>query len=128
MRIRAYSYEPGTVNYPGVMIAPGQALPRVHMMICCPGATSLPRGKFMSSDHYEFIRIPLVFTQIVTENEFYTLLLISGAFSNFLLENLFQILKMSMRKTALAPGQLLRSVYMEKSCLGKAGYPVLDSG
>ena len=26
---------------PGVMIAPGQALPRVHMMIC-----TLPRGKF----------------------------------------------------------------------------------
>ena len=26
-----------------------------------------------------------------------------------------------MRKTALAPGQLLRSVYMEKSYLGKAG-------
>ena len=37
---------PGTVNYPGVMIAPGQALPRVHMMICCPGAT-LPRGKLI---------------------------------------------------------------------------------
>ena len=35
---------------------------------------------------------------------------------------------MSMRKTALAPGQLLRSVYMEKSYLGKAGYPVLDKG
>ena len=31
-----------------------------------------------------------------------------------------------MRKTALAPGQLLRSVYMEKSCLGKAGYPPLE--
>ena len=35
---------------------------------------------------------------------------------------------MSMRKTALAPGQLLRSVHMEKSYLGKAGYPVLDNG
>ena len=33
----ACSHEPETVNYPGVMIAPGQALPRVHMMICCPG-------------------------------------------------------------------------------------------
>ena len=31
---------------------------------------------------------------------------------------------MSMRKTTLAPGQLLRSVHMEKSHLGKAGYPV----
>ena len=31
---RACSHEPGTVNYPGVMIALGQALPRVHMMIC----------------------------------------------------------------------------------------------
>ena len=62
--LRACSHEPGTVNYPGVMIAPGQALPPVHMMISCPGASS------SSSDHYEFIRIPLVFAQIVTENEF----------------------------------------------------------
>ena len=29
-----------------------------------------------------------------------------------------------MRKTAFAPGQLLRSVHMERSYLGKAGYPV----
>ena len=45
--LRACSHEPGTVNYPGVMIAPGQALPRVHMMICCPGAT-LPRVNFIA--------------------------------------------------------------------------------
>ena len=41
----ACSHEPGTVSYLEVMIARGQALPRVHMMVCCPGAT-LPRGKF----------------------------------------------------------------------------------
>ena len=35
---------------------------------------------------------------------------------------------MSMSKTALAPGQLLRSVHMEKSYHGKAGYPVLYKG
>ena len=45
--LRACSHEPGTVNYPRVMIAPGQALPRVHMMICCPGAT-LPRVNFIA--------------------------------------------------------------------------------
>ena len=66
--------------------------------------------------------------QIVTENEFLTHLIISGAFWNFLLRNLFQTLIMSMRKTALAPGQLLRSVQMEKNYLGKAGYPVLYNG
>ena len=44
--LRACSHEPGTVNYPRVMVAPGQVLPRVHMMICCPGAT-LPRVKFI---------------------------------------------------------------------------------
>ena len=33
-----------------------------------------------------------------------------------------------MRKTTLAPGQLLRSVHMEKSYLGKAVYPVLYNG
>ena len=52
IRVRACSHEPGTVNCPRVMIVPGQALPRVHMMICCPGqccpgSTSLPRGKFI---------------------------------------------------------------------------------
>ena len=31
---------------------------------------------------------------------------------------------MSMRKTTIAPGQLLRSVHMEESYLGKAGYPL----
>ena len=35
---------------------------------------------------------------------------------------------MSMRKTTHAPGQLLRSVHMEKSYLSKAGYPVLYNG
>ena len=35
---------------------------------------------------------------------------------------------MSMRETTLAPGQLLRSVHMQKSYLGKAGYPVLYNG
>ena len=46
-KLRASSHEPGTVNYPGAMIAPGQALPRVHMMICCPGAM-LPRVNFIA--------------------------------------------------------------------------------
>ena len=45
--VRACSHETGAVNYPGVMIAPGQALPRVHMMICCPGAT-LPLDNFIA--------------------------------------------------------------------------------
>ena len=43
-----------------------------------------------SSDHYELISIPVVFTQIVTENELSTHLPISGAVWNFLLSlNLF---------------------------------------
>ena len=60
----------------GVMIAPGQALPRVHMMICCPGGKVAlgqlhwPGASLWSSDHYEIISISLVFTQIVTVNEF----------------------------------------------------------
>ena len=46
--LRACSHEPRTVNYPGVIIAQGQVLPRVHMMICCPEATtSLPQGKLI---------------------------------------------------------------------------------
>ena len=52
LHLRACSHEPGTVNYPGVMIAPGQALPRVHMMICCPGVT-LPRVNFIAPGQVE---------------------------------------------------------------------------
>ena len=40
--LRACSHEPWTVYYPSVMITPRQALPRVHMIICCPWATSPP--------------------------------------------------------------------------------------
>ena len=47
----------------------------------------------------------------------YLFLVLSGT---LLLENLFQTLIMSIRKTTLAPEQLLRSVHMEKSYLGKA--------
>ena len=67
--LRACSHDPGTVNYTGVMLAPGQALPRVRThddllsrgnvapgQLHCPGASS------SSSDHYEFIRIPSGFT------------------------------------------------------------------
>ena len=35
------------MNNPGVMVAQGQVLPRVQMMICCPGAT-LPRANFIA--------------------------------------------------------------------------------
>ena len=60
-QLRTCSHEPGTVNYPGVMIAPGQALPRVHMMIRYPGAMfapgqlHCPGASSSKSDHYEFI-------------------------------------------------------------------------
>ena len=40
--------ESGPVHMdPGQLTTPGQALPRVHMMICCPGAT-LPRVNFIA--------------------------------------------------------------------------------
>ena len=42
-----------------------------------------------SSGHCELISVPVVFIQIVTENEFSTHLPISGAVWNFLLRNLF---------------------------------------
>ena len=50
----ACSHECGTVNYPQVMIAPGQALPRVHMIVA-PGQLHCPGASSTSSDHYEFI-------------------------------------------------------------------------
>ena len=55
----------------------------------------------------------------------YLFLVLSGTFFP---ENLLQTLIMSMRKTTLAPGQLLGSVHMERNYLGKAGCPVLYNG
>ena len=52
----------------------------------------------------------------------YLFLVFSGTFNGKIL---FQTLIMSMHMTTLARGQPLRSVHMEKSYLGKAGYPVL---
>ena len=54
----------------------------------------------------------------------YLFLVLSGIFIGKFIPTLI----MSMRKTALAPGQLLRSVHMEKCYLSKAGYPVLYNG
>ena len=51
----------------------------------------------------------------------YLFLVLSGTFY----WQINSTLIMSMRKTTLAPGQLLRSVHMEKSCLGKALYNVV---
>ena len=132
-QLGACSHEPGTVNYPGVMISPGQVLPRVHMMICCPGATlrrvnCIAPGQVQGHLITTKLSESFSFAQIVIENELLTRLPISGAFWNFLLENLFQTLIMSMRKTTRVLGQLLRSVHMEKSYLGKAGYLVLYNG
>ena len=58
--LRACSHGPGTVNYPRVMIAPGQALSRVHMFLLSRGNVALgqlhcPRASSSKSDHYEFI-------------------------------------------------------------------------
>ena len=56
----------------------------------------------------------------------YLYLVLSGI--TYLLGNLFETLVMRTHKTTLAPGQLLRSVHMEKSYLGKASYLVLYNG
>ena len=77
MKLRACSHESGTVNYPGAMIASGQALPHVHMIICCPWASS------SSSDHYESILIPLVLyklLQLMNFKHFYLFLVLSETF------------------------------------------------
>ena len=52
-----------------MICCPGQALPHVHMMICCSGAT-LPRGKFMVIWSLRNYLNFFSFTQTVTENEF----------------------------------------------------------
>ena len=84
--LRACSHEPGTVNYPGASVTSRSHDDLLSRGNVAPGQLHCPGLSSSLSDHYEFILIPLVFTQIVTENEFYTRLHISGAFWNFLLE------------------------------------------
>ena len=119
--LRACSHEPGTVNYPGARVTSlsHDSLLSLGNVLHCPGASS------SSSDHYEFLYFLHKLLQRMNFIHVYTFLVHSGT---FYWKNLFQTLIMSMRKTTLAPGQLLRSVHMEKSYLGKAGYPVLYNG
>ena len=86
--VRACSHEPGTVNYPGAIIGPASVTSCSHDDLLsrgnvAPGQLHCPEASSSKSDHYEFIWIPLVFTQIVTENDFkhvYLFLLLSGTF------------------------------------------------
>ena len=91
VRIRACSHEPGTVNYPGVIIAPGQALPRVHMMICCPGATS-PRvnlgqvhSHLITTNFFSFLHKLL---QRISLKNIYLFLVLSGTFIGEFIPNI----------------------------------------
>ena len=74
------------MNYPGASVTSRSHDDLLSWGNVAPGQLHCPRASSSLYDHYEFILIPLVFTQIVTENEFYTRLHISGAFGNFLLE------------------------------------------
>ena len=108
---------------PGQWTTPGQALPRVHMMICCPG-TTLPRGKF--NDIWSL-------RNYLNSFSFYTncyreWILNTITYFWYFLELFVGKFIPNINNDTLAPGQLLRSVHMEKSYLGKAGYPVLYNG
>ena len=130
IRLTACSHEPGTVNYPGVMIAPGQALPRVHIMICCPRAT-LPRVNFIAPGQ---VQGHLIITNYLNSFSFYTDCyreLILNTFTYFwcfpelFIGKFIPNINNEHAQDYCCPGQLLRSVHMEKSYLSKAGYPVL---
>ena len=68
--LRVCSHEPGTVNYPGVNDCPGASVTSgshdglLSWGNVAPGQLHCPGTSSSSSDHYEFIRIPLVFTRI----------------------------------------------------------------
>ena len=55
----------------------------------------------------------------------YLFLVLSGIFIGKFIPNINKTALDINIKTALVPGQLLRSAHMEKSHLGKASYPVL---
>ena len=77
------------MNYLGVMIAPGQVLPRVHMMICCPGAT-LPWVNFtapgqvqrhlITTNLSELLYFLDKLLQIMNFKHVYLFLMLSGTF------------------------------------------------
>ena len=82
--LRACSHEPGTVNYPGVMIAPGQALPRIHMMICCPGVNFIAPGQvhrdLITTNLSEFLQFLHKLLQRIDFKHVYLFLVLSGTF------------------------------------------------
>ena len=78
------------VNYPGVMNAPGQALPCVHMIICCPLATStsLPRGKLkVITKLSEFLYFSHKLLQRRNFKHVYPFLVLSGTFFEKFISN-----------------------------------------
>ena len=68
--LRACSHEPGAVNYPGASVTSRSHDDLSSLGNVAPGQLHCPGASSSSTDRYEFIWIPLVFTQIVTENEF----------------------------------------------------------
>ena len=61
---------PRSNNCPGASVTLGSHDDLLFQGNVAPGQLHCPGASSSSSDHYEFIRIPLVFTQIVRENEF----------------------------------------------------------
>ena len=48
--LRMCLHKSGALNYPEAMITLGQALPSIHIIICCHGSTSLLRGKLITTN------------------------------------------------------------------------------
>ena len=102
-------------------------------MVRCPGAT-LPQVNFIAPGQVhrdlittnvsEFLYFLHKLLQRTNFIHVYVFLVHFGTF----IEKFIPNINNEHGKTTLAPGQLLSSVHMETSYLGKAGYPLLYNG
>ena len=76
------SHELRSVSYPGVLIAPGQALPSFNIMTR-ENVNFTARGRLSPARHSDLTRLSVILTWFHMENEFYwcwPFLLLSGTF------------------------------------------------
>ena len=108
---------------PQVNDCPGAS---VHVIICCPGAT-LPRVNLIVPGQVQCHLITTNWSELLKRMNFKHAFLFLYFLKLFTVKFILTLL-VSMCKTTLAPGQLLRFVHTERSYLGKTGYPVLYNG
>ena len=104
------------------MVAPRQALARVHMMICCPGASST------LSNHYEIYLNSFSFSTNCYKKWILNTFTYFWCFLEHFIGKFIPNINNEHAQDCSCPGKTFAFCSHGKSYLGKASYPVLYNG